>query len=78
MEGLANLRPKLVQELLQKCTSIKVKRLFLYLSEKANHSWVQFIDVSSVDIGNGNRRITEGGAYVSKYQITKPNELALL
>jgi len=78
MEGLVNLRPKLVQELLQECTSIKVKRLFLYLSEKANHNWLQFIDISSVDIGNGNRRITEGGAYVSKYQITIPNELAVL
>lgn len=73
MEGLANLRPKLVQELLQECGSIKVKRLFLYLSEKANHSWLQFIDISSVDIGNGNRRITEGGTYIAKYQITIPN-----
>lgn len=78
MEGLANLRPKLVQELLKECKSIKVKRLFLYLSEKANHSWLQFIDMSIVDIGNGNRRITEGGTYVSKYQLTIPNELAEL
>ena len=78
MEGLVNLRPKLVQELLQECSSIKVKRLFLYLSEKANHSWVQFIDTSLVDIGNGNRRISEGGTYISKYLITIPNELALL
>jgi hypothetical protein len=78
MEGLANLRPKLVQELLQKCTSIKVKRLFLYLSEKANHSWLRFIDRSLVDIGTGNRRVTEGGVYIPKYQITIPNELAAL
>jgi hypothetical protein len=78
MESLTNLRPKLVQELLQNCGSIKVKRLFLYLSEKANHSWLQFIDISSIDIGNGNRRITEGGTYVAKYQITIPNELVIL
>ena len=78
MEGLTNLRPKLVQKLLQECNSIKVKRLFLYLSEKANHTWLQFIDPSFVDIGNGNRRITEGGTYISKYQITIPDELAIL
>ena len=78
MEGLANLRPKLIQELLQKCSSIKVKRLFFYLSEKANHSWFQFIDIPSVDIGSGNRRIAEGGTYIAKYQITIPNELAVL
>ena len=28
MEGLSNLRPNLVQELLETCRSIKVKRLF--------------------------------------------------
>jgi hypothetical protein len=37
MEGLNNLRPKQVQELLEQCTSIKVKRLFLYMAEKAGH-----------------------------------------
>ena len=34
MENLNNLRPNLVQELLEKCASVKVKRLFLYLAEK--------------------------------------------
>ena len=75
MEGLVNLKPKLVQELLQKCNSIQVKRLFLYMAEKANHQWLQFIDISLVDLGNGNRRVTKGGVYVSKYQITIPKEL---
>ncbi len=78
MEGLVNLKPKLVQELLQKCNSVQVKRLFLYLCEKANHQWLKFIDISSFDLGNGNRRITEGGVYISKYQITIPKELAEL
>jgi len=78
MEALVNLQPKLVQELLQKCKSIQVKRLFLYLAEKAKHNWFQFIDLSSVDLGSGSRRITAGGVYVSKYQITIPKELAEL
>ncbi len=78
MEGLVNLRPQLVQQLLQQCNSIKVKRLFLYLSEKTNHSWLQFVDPHLIDIGNGNRSLSKGGTYVSKYQITIPNELAVL
>src|SRR5690606_19404881 len=31
LEGLNNLRPQVVQQLLEKCSSVKVKRLFLYL-----------------------------------------------
>jgi hypothetical protein len=45
MEGLVNLRPKIVQGLLEACTSIKVKRLFLYMAEKANHQWLPFVDL---------------------------------
>ena len=78
MEGLVNLKPKLVQELLQNCNSVHVKRLFLYLSEKADHQWLNFIDTSMVDLGSGNRRIKGAGIYVSKYQITIPKELAEL
>ncbi len=78
MEGLANLRPKLLQKLLQECNSIKVKRLFLYFAEKINHMWMQYIDTSLINIGTGNRRIAGGGVYISKYQITIPNDIALL
>ena len=78
MEGLVNLQPRLVQELLNHCNSVRVKRLFLYLAEKANHQWLKFINMSTLNLGSGNRRITEGGTYVSKYQITIPKELAEL
>lgn len=75
IEGLVNLKPKLLQKLLQTCNSVKVKRLFLYMAEKANHQWLKFIDLKLINMGNGNRRITKGGVYVSKYQITIPKEL---
>jgi len=78
MEGLVNLRPGLLQELLQNCHSVKVKRLFLYLAEKVNHQWFRFIDLSVVDLGKGNRRLTEGSVYIAKYQISIPKELAEL
>lgn len=78
MEGLVNLKPALIQELLNSCHSVKVKRLFLYMADKANHQWVSFLDTSNVDMGNGNRSIAEKGVYISKYQITIPKELAEL
>ena len=75
IEGLANLRPALIQELLEKCTSIKVKRLFLYMARKANHAWFKYIDVSKIDLGSGVRSIIKEGAYDREYRITMPKEL---
>jgi hypothetical protein len=40
MEGLNTLRPDLVQELLEKCSSVKVKRLFMHLAEQFQHPWL--------------------------------------
>jgi len=76
MEGLNNLRPNLVQKLLESCTSIKVKRLFLYLADKANHSWVKHLNIEKIDLGSGKRSIVKSGVYDSKYKITVPTELA--
>lgn len=78
MSGLVNLRPGMLQKLLEGCNSVKVKRLFLYMSNKANHQWVQFLDLSSVDLGRGDRCIVRNGAYDSEFRITIPKELAQL
>ncbi|MCF8332268.1 MAG: type IV toxin-antitoxin system AbiEi family antitoxin [Bacteroidales bacterium] len=77
-EGLVNLKPKLVTELLQACTSVKVKRLFLYMAEKANHQWFQFLEIDNINLGRGRRMITEKGVYNSKYLISIPKDLAEL
>lgn len=76
MEGLNNLRPNQVQTLLEACSSIKVKRLFLYLAEKANHSWFQYLDVTKINLGKGKRSIVKDGVYDSTYKITIPAALA--
>ena len=47
MEGLNNLQPKQVQELLEQCTSIKVKRLFLCMAEKTKHEWFNYINLKN-------------------------------
>jgi hypothetical protein len=76
MEGLSNLRPKVVQELLEKCASVRVKRLFLYMADKAQHQWLSFIDRKKIDIGTGDRSITKGGLYNAEFRISIPKELA--
>lgn len=75
MESLNNLRPVTVQTLLEACTSVKVKRLFLYLADKAGHEWLSYLKLDNVDLGSGKRAIVSDGAYVPKYQITVPKEL---
>lgn len=75
MEGLNNLRPDLVQTLLEKCRSVKVKRLFLYLAEKAGHGWLSFLNLTDIDLGSGKRSIARGGVFIEKYRITVPKEL---
>jgi hypothetical protein len=76
LEGLANLRPKILQELLENCNSIKVKRLFLFMASKARHQWLDFVDQSRIDLGTGDRVIVKGGVYISKYKISIPKELS--
>jgi hypothetical protein len=76
MEGLASLRPAKVQELLENCKSLKVKRLFLHFAEKINHSWFKYLDTSKINFGSGNRSLVESGVLVSKYKLVLPKELA--
>jgi len=76
MEGLGALRPAKVQELLENCKSLKVKRLFLHFAEKANHNWFKYLDISKIDLGVGKRSLVESGVLISKYKLVLPNELA--
>lgn len=75
MAGMNNPRPASVQKLLEGCASVKVKRLFLYLADKAGHDWLDYIDLDKVDLGSGKRAIVKDGVYISKYQITVPKAL---
>ena len=76
MEGLTTLRPASVQSLLESCRSFKVKRLFLFMAEKAGHAWVKHLERDRIDIGHGKRSLVPGGVYVPQYQMTVPKELA--
>ncbi len=74
MEGLMTLRPKLIQNLLENCQSIKVKRLFLYMSEKLELPWFVELEVNKIDLGSGKRVIINNGVLDNKYLITVPRE----
>lgn len=73
MEGLSTLRPALLQKLLNSCTSVKVKRIFLYLAEHHDHPWFKRLDTSTITLGTGKREIVKGGKLNKKYQIVVPD-----
>jgi len=73
MEGLTTLRPRLMQTLLEHCSSVKVKRLFMVLAESCRHSWVRKLDLSKVNFGKGKRMLVRGGRFDSKYNISVPD-----
>jgi hypothetical protein len=75
MEMLNTLRPNVVQALLEQNISVKVKRLFLYMAEKANHAWFEAIDISNISLGSGKRSVVNNGVYDAKYQIVIPEDL---
>ena len=75
MEGLTTLRPKVVQELLSECSSIRVKRLFLYMADKAGLPILKHLKLDKINLGKGDRVIVQNGVYNSKYKISLPREL---
>lgn len=74
MEGLPTLRPKVMQSLLESCTSVKVKRLCLYLGDHLALPWRKRLDDSRIDLGTGKRQIVPGGRLDARYGITVPRE----
>ena len=75
VEGLFNLRPALMQTLLEQCNSVKVRRLFLFMAEKANLPIFKHLDLARIELGSGNRAIVRDGAYNARYKITVPKGL---
>lgn len=72
MAGLGLLRPDVVQSLLERCISIKVKRLFLWSAEEAQHQWLSKLDLSKITLGVGKRQLYKCGHFNTKYKITVP------
>lgn len=71
-EGLLNLRGSLVQKLLEDCSSIKVKRVFLYMADKLELSLMKHLNARRIQLGRGKRVISENGKLDKIYNITVP------
>ena len=64
-------RSVVIQSLLENCKSIKVKRVFLYLSEKSGNRYFKHLDLSKIELGRGKRQIVKHNARLDKkYLIT--------
>jgi len=74
MGSLTTLRPKVVEQLLKKCNSYKVKRIFMWMAEINNHAWVDDLDLTKVDFGKGKLSVVKNGKLDNKYNITVPRE----
>lgn len=72
MGFLSTVRPKIVQSLLEKCNSIKVKRAFMVIAERYNYPWLKELDLSRINFGKGKREFIKNGYLEPKYQITVP------
>lgn len=70
LSGLRSMRSSLVQQILENCDSVKVKRIFLYLSEKLEMPYFKKLKLDHVDLGSGKREIIRGGKWNAKYRIT--------
>jgi hypothetical protein len=75
MEGLMNLRPQLLSDLISRCKSVKSKRIFLFLAKKHNHHWLKNIDLTNVDLGSGKRVVALNGRLDTEYNITVPRNM---
>ena len=75
-EGLTNLRPNIINELLKSCNNRKVKRVFCFFMDFYNHPWRDFVDSKSIDFGKGLIQIVKGGTVDKKYLITIPKEFS--
>ncbi len=74
LESMTTLRPEKVQLMLELCTIVKVKRLFLFMAERQDHFWFKDLNLDKINLGTGNRMIVKNGVLDAKYKITVPKE----
>jgi hypothetical protein len=75
LESQRTLRPKVMQSLLGDCSSVKVKRLFMFMAERAKLPVFAKLDQQQIDLGRGARSLVAKGAYVAKYELVVPRAL---
>ena len=74
-ENLTYLRPEIMQELLEKCTSIKAKRLVLYFAYSLQMGWYDKLNFNKIDLGKGYRKVEDCGEYDEKFKLMIPKTI---
>jgi hypothetical protein len=74
-ENLATLRPNVLQNLLEHCNSVRVKRLFMMFAHKSGHPWSRRLDSARIDLGEGIRSLSPKGVYIPEYRVVVPQAL---
>ncbi|MCO5235609.1 MAG: type IV toxin-antitoxin system AbiEi family antitoxin [Chitinophagaceae bacterium] len=74
IQGMTSLSPRTVQALLEACTNVKVKRLFLWFGSRHNYTWFSKLNTEHINLGSGNRVIAKGGKLDKTYKITVPKD----
>ena len=69
------MNPIIFQHLLEECTHVKTKRLFLFLANKLNFSWFDQLNIKNIYLGSGPLQIYKKGKLDKKYFITYPEYL---
>ncbi|MET3522097.1 hypothetical protein EN858_00110 [Mesorhizobium sp. M4B.F.Ca.ET.215.01.1.1] len=79
LQGMTTLSPRRMEQLLRKCTSVKVRRLFYWMAERNNYAWFKKLPapkaLDALGLGSGNRVLAKDGRLDSKYRITIPEEM---
>jgi hypothetical protein len=79
LQGMTSLSPRRLTALLEKCQSVKVRRLFYWLTERHAHAWAKKLpNANSLDelgLGSGKRVLAKGGKLDAKYLITVPEDM---
>lgn len=79
LQGMTTLSPRRMEQLLRKCTSVKVRRLFYWMAERNDYTWFKKLPapkaLDALGLGSGNRVLAKDGRLDSKYRITVPEEM---
>lgn len=79
LQGMTTLSPRRMEQLLRKCTNVKIRRLFYWMAERNAYAWVEKLPapdaLDALGLGRGNRVLAKGGRLDPKYRITVPEEM---
>jgi hypothetical protein len=69
LELAPNLRSDVLQHVLENCTSIKAKKVFLAAADTLSYQWFKKLNLTKIKISDSVLQLVKNGVYNSKYKI---------